>query len=498
MYLLLGCPQAGLFAGVNTAFLALTLPQLSANPTDDTNALLLHLVIGGNRALNSSDLPSASFHPAAGIFSVNVLLSMSLTLALLCAFLAVLGQQWPVHYRKRSGGGAEHQRWEQLRRYLGAKRWRLELILDDVLPSLLQIGLIIFCISFVMYLGTLSNTLCYVIAGPMCTAATILFAIAIFAAWDQWCPFKSPLAPLMRTPLRRSIALSGKIAAPCIYFVYVGLKRVGRSLRLDLWSRHRSGQVTDDVETESAESAAIDVANAAFLWFTSATHHVGEDPETLKVASLKRVLCTSEDPNALVYAAVNLQAIKRKESLQWLLGDSEFHDHLQVLYRAAFEQSVSGNWMAIEGRAFSSSFAYLMLSAGSIEDLLPSEERALWLERAAQRGYAYDLISRVQSDIGQLVWGTNLLTDSPCVTCPHCVSLAFCMNVARGTILPHFHLLRAEDFDQVMDLMDKRAPLSLVSAVAWAIAFLKRQWASTDSTGRVDNLRSFLGIYRVK
>ncbi|KIO18415.1 hypothetical protein M407DRAFT_246487 [Tulasnella calospora MUT 4182] len=32
---------AGLFAGVNSAFLALTLPQMTADPADDSNALLL-------------------------------------------------------------------------------------------------------------------------------------------------------------------------------------------------------------------------------------------------------------------------------------------------------------------------------------------------------------------------------------------------------------------------------------------------------------------------
>ncbi|KIO25997.1 hypothetical protein M407DRAFT_243880, partial [Tulasnella calospora MUT 4182] len=114
---------AGLFVGVNSAFLALTLPEMTANPADDTNALLLQLVTGGNRNITSADdLPSASFSPASCIFPVNILFSLSLTLALLAAFLAVLGQQWLVYYQKRSGGGAEAQRWEQLRRYLGAKR----------------------------------------------------------------------------------------------------------------------------------------------------------------------------------------------------------------------------------------------------------------------------------------------------------------------------------------------------------------------------------------
>ncbi|KAG8930155.1 hypothetical protein FRC01_003208 [Tulasnella sp. 417] len=143
---------AGLFAGVNSAFLALTLPLLSADPADDTNALLaqnnailLQIMQGRNDTSPSdSSLPSASFSPLPGIFTVNTLFSISLTLAIISSFLAVLGRQWLVYYRKRTGSGPDRQRWEQLKRFLGVEQWHLELVLDDILPSLLQIGLVIF------------------------------------------------------------------------------------------------------------------------------------------------------------------------------------------------------------------------------------------------------------------------------------------------------------------------------------------------------------------
>ncbi|KAG8963215.1 hypothetical protein FRC00_007280 [Tulasnella sp. 408] len=155
---------AGLFAGVNTAFLALTIPLLSADPADDTNALLaqnkailMQLVAGRNDTVpTDSILPSAAFSPSHDIFLINALFSLSLAFAILSSYLAVLGRQWLVYYRKRGGGGPDRQRWEQLKRFLGAERWKLEPILDDVFPSLLQIGLIIFCASLVLYLRHLS------------------------------------------------------------------------------------------------------------------------------------------------------------------------------------------------------------------------------------------------------------------------------------------------------------------------------------------------------
>ncbi|KAG8947694.1 hypothetical protein FRC04_010538 [Tulasnella sp. 424] len=121
---------AGLFGGVNSAFLALTLPLMSADPADDTNALLaqnnailLQFVSGRNDTTSlDSTLPSASFAPSGAVLSVNVLFALSLAFAIISSFLAVLGRQWLVYYRKRGGGGPDRQRWEQLKRFLGAER----------------------------------------------------------------------------------------------------------------------------------------------------------------------------------------------------------------------------------------------------------------------------------------------------------------------------------------------------------------------------------------
>ncbi|KAG8965455.1 hypothetical protein FRC00_002702 [Tulasnella sp. 408] len=188
---------AGLFAGVNSAFLALTLPLMSPDPADDTNALLrdnnailLNIMLGRNDSLPSTNaLPSETFSPTGKIVTVNVLFAVSLTFALVSSFLAVLGRQWLVYYRKRTGGGPERQRWEQLKRFLGAERWKLEGVLDDVLPSLLQIGLIIFCISLTIYLNTLLPMLSNVVGALMCAGLAILIwhsAIALFMDQVMW------------------------------------------------------------------------------------------------------------------------------------------------------------------------------------------------------------------------------------------------------------------------------------------------------------------------
>ncbi|KAG8985314.1 hypothetical protein FRB90_004784, partial [Tulasnella sp. 427] len=212
---------AGLFAGVNTAFLALTLPLLSASPADDANALLvqnnailMQLASGRNDStVLNPILPSTSFTPSTAIFNVNVLFSLSLAFTVMSSFLAVLGRQWLVYYRKRGGGGPDRQRWEQLRRFLGAQRWSLELMLDDILPALLQISLVIFCASFILYLGTLNTTLSKIVVVPLGLGFAFFVGSALCTLWDRFCPFHSPLSHFLHWSHKYSSLVEAKVSS---------------------------------------------------------------------------------------------------------------------------------------------------------------------------------------------------------------------------------------------------------------------------------------------
>ncbi|KAG8913838.1 hypothetical protein FRC01_004361 [Tulasnella sp. 417] len=363
---------AGLFAGVNSAFLAFTLPQMSADPADDTNALLFQIMRGANGTITSpADLPSASFSPPTGALPINILFSMSLTLALLASFLAVLGQQWLVYYRKRSGGGAGFQRWEQLRRYLGAKRWRLELVLDDILPSVLQIALVIFCVAFILYLGTLSKSLCYAIAAPLCIAGLLILAMAICAAWDRWCPFRSPLSHVVQPFLRLLIRIIGSIVAPPASFAVMAFR----------WLVHiyQSGfipfaiTVVEESQTKtlSFSEGARWMVRSIEEWFKRKCQRSAEPPNQLELIAVKRVLCTSEDSNAITHAAINGQAIFDKPLIRQIMDDDECKTRIQTLYRSL---GLSIDHDQIHLSAVASLFFHVVLRCGSMEEFIQPDE----------------------------------------------------------------------------------------------------------------------------
>ncbi|KAG8906917.1 hypothetical protein FRC01_007862 [Tulasnella sp. 417] len=356
---------AGLFAGVNSAFLALTLPLMSPDPADDTNAILrdnnailLNLALGRNDTLPSpSPLPSETFSPTGKVLTVNVLFSVSLTFAIISSFLAVLGRQWLVYYRKRTGGGPERQRWEQLKRFLGAERWQLEWVLDDFLPSLLQIGLIIFCISLTIYLNTLHPTLSNVVGALMCVGLAILIITAIFATWDKFCPFQSPLShavsavfPFLLCVAYLSAAIMSMLIYDLIQLIGCGLQfLVGIARALGDFCLHGPNNVEPpwkDIEMESsAKEMLSDLSEKSFKSLVDETLElVGvkgeEDDGKLQITAIRRAICTSDDAWTQVHAASNILGITNTHLLQQLATDYEFFSRISDLCRGSYNRTL--------------------------------------------------------------------------------------------------------------------------------------------------------------
>ncbi|KAG9046415.1 hypothetical protein FS837_004508 [Tulasnella sp. UAMH 9824] len=390
---------AGLFAGVNSAFLALTLPLLSADPADDTNALLrqsnailLQLASGRNDSLPTAlPLPSQSFRPPNGVFTVNVLFSLSLTFALISSFLAVLGRQWLVYYRKRSGGGPDRQRWEQLKRFLGAERWRLELILDDVLPFLLQTGLIIFCVSLLLYLNFLNPSLFMVVGVPMYLGLAIFLASAACTVWDRFCPFHSPLSHFMSSVTRYLVRLakdSGSSTGDLI-----------KAARNDPWARMRQGIL------QLRPTSFISTFRYPYQALKTGRHE--ESPESLQMVAIKRSISTSEDPATLLHAAANIVAIRNVDQLEQLWSDGVFRERFLELWRSSSSgasqfEGGSQDLVISAWRLYQSAITHIILLTS-----LPKSETDPLLH-----DYRY-----VDRDIGDGTWISNpdIATSSPIV-----------------------------------------------------------------------------------
>lgn len=300
-------------------------------------------MLGRNETVSGNPTPSTSFSPSRDIFAINALFALSLTFAIISSFLAVLGRQWLVYYRKRSGGGPDRQRWEQLKRFLGAPRWRLELILDDVLPSLLQTGLVVFCASLVIYLHRLSPAISIIVGIRMCIRLATFVGSAICTLWDRFCPFHSPLShllcwifhyvPSVRGVIKRTVASFSKSLRKLALQFVRGLARVARQGYH--WSR-LDGDAVDSLHINPAEGGvgwlklrdlATVLSGAGKRWFPSLTK--GREEESmgsLQAIAIARTICTSDDPTTLLYATANILSITTVGQMEQLWSDETFQE----------------------------------------------------------------------------------------------------------------------------------------------------------------------------
>ncbi|KAG9043495.1 hypothetical protein FS837_009474 [Tulasnella sp. UAMH 9824] len=128
---------AALFSAINTAFISITMPDLSPSPSDETNTLLRLLVMrADNNSLTSGDL-SPPFSPNSTSIIVNCLLYASLSCSLLAAVGAMMAKEWLQSFN-RSGqtGPLEDQGKLRQRKFNGVEQWHLEAVIK-FLPNLL-------------------------------------------------------------------------------------------------------------------------------------------------------------------------------------------------------------------------------------------------------------------------------------------------------------------------------------------------------------------------
>lgn len=468
-------------------------------------------MLGANGTITSpADLPSASFSPPPKALPINILFSVSLTLALLASFLAVLGQQWLVYYRKRSGGGAEYQRWEQLRRYLGAKRWKLELVLDDVLPSVLQVGLVIFCVAFILYLGTLSDSLCYAVIGPVLVAGALILAMAIFSAWDRWCPFKSPLSHLAEPCLKYSIELVGRLAAiPALSIAFFSKFATdefrSQSILHDARSRDDS-----DGEPKGFRAEWLQTARNITERFQGLRQRDAEGTDQLKLVALRRVVCTSEDPTALTHAAMNTQSITERSFLRQILDDKELRTRFKVMSDSWDPEITPDNLQLLQGRAITSALFHILFSAGSLEEFIPSSAAENDQDPVDIQSATTSLLDGLTNAmfLGQRIQYPPFPAD--CANCQHCNILQYCLHVLTligNDFRTDFLKLDPKGFEE--ELGEQCTPTSVgpVWLVAWVIK-MSFEWKAVSSqehqsnpelvmaTWKLQTFRDFLRTYQ--
>lgn len=192
---------AGLFSGINTAFIMAMQP----NPLDTTNALLVLLIqisLNGPSAAQSASLSSSTNYPP--IFWMQALAYMSLALSLLAAFGAVMGKQWLNFYKvRRYGvGSLEEQCKQRHDKFQGLETWWFEGMLQTF-SDLLKASLFLFGVSLAGWMWTLQRTISILIISMTAFGFTSYGVAILLSVICPNCPFQTRLSLIIRTCLYR-------------------------------------------------------------------------------------------------------------------------------------------------------------------------------------------------------------------------------------------------------------------------------------------------------
>ncbi|KAG8912354.1 hypothetical protein FRC01_005140 [Tulasnella sp. 417] len=253
---------AALFSAVNTAFIAITMPDLSPQPSDETNALLRLLVLKvDNNTLTTTDL-SPPFSPKPTSIITNCLLYASLSCSLLAAVGAMMAKEWLQSF-DRSGqtGPLEEQGKFRQCKFNGFKEWQLEAVIK-FLPNLVLFAVALFLVGIGLFLYPINTA----VAGTVIAFSVLgvtLSGIAISAgAIYPMCPYQSAASNALRRIFdilfRCRRILSGMIA-----------RRLDGPASLGSRNKHRATHYSDTKQDVDASEQTVTAQAACWLLRTT-------------------------------------------------------------------------------------------------------------------------------------------------------------------------------------------------------------------------------------
>jgi hypothetical protein len=193
--------QSGLFSAVASAFIIDIQSELSPDYEQANNVLLEMLLNAATGTLPpnyAASIPRWT-GPDPVVVQVQCILYATLCVALLAAFLAMLGKQWLSRYNENEthGSAADRNRLRE-RKLTGIETWKLHLVMES-LPLILQFALILLGFALSRYIWGINSSVSAVIIAF--TAFGLLFYLSIVTAsvFSFDCPFQTPLSLVVRS-----------------------------------------------------------------------------------------------------------------------------------------------------------------------------------------------------------------------------------------------------------------------------------------------------------
>jgi Family of unknown function (DUF6535) len=179
--------QAGLFAGIQTAFLIESRKGLQPDP----QSMLLQAILFTLQ--NDSNATTSSFNPTRLFLHVNYLWFTSLTFTLIGALAGVLAKGWLAKYAPASPGVSASDACERHLRAIGAQKWHFSAVINGI-PFLIQISLFLFFPGLVLFILDNSSGIGYTILLLIVFTAAIYILGTVLPWFSPGCPFQTTMS----------------------------------------------------------------------------------------------------------------------------------------------------------------------------------------------------------------------------------------------------------------------------------------------------------------
>lgn len=190
-----------MFSAVNTAFISLTMPSLSADTSSETNALLRLLVTKADNITLTSAVLNQAFTPDSRSVLENCFLYSSLCCSLLAAVGAMLGKEWLQSFdRSGQAGPLEQQGRSRQHKYNGAQQWHLETIIL-FLPNILLLSVLLFFSGLALFLSSVNHAVAGVVIAFMALGAALSSTTYVAGAISPICPYQTAVSRAIRQAL---------------------------------------------------------------------------------------------------------------------------------------------------------------------------------------------------------------------------------------------------------------------------------------------------------
>ncbi|KZV67148.1 hypothetical protein PENSPDRAFT_584418, partial [Peniophora sp. CONT] len=192
----------GLFAATVAAFIVESYKLLSSDSGERTNVLLEQLFVAMANASSQQPIiapPPDSFSASTSVILTNVFWFSSLIIALVCALLSTLVQEWSRNYvqdinrRKVLHESLRERAYNHIYIRMGVNRYGMDQFVSWIV-ALVHLSVFLFACGLLLFLFPFNQVVAGISTAVLASFVTVYCVASLVPLLDKSCPYRTPIS----------------------------------------------------------------------------------------------------------------------------------------------------------------------------------------------------------------------------------------------------------------------------------------------------------------